>query len=90
MSMGIARILQLFLIVFLSVIPQYNHADDAADKATPVPMRLDKNKINGKGLTTLETPWPKRMLVSGIESHRFDKMHGLYRIILRAPKMCVL
>ena len=74
MNMYPATVLQVFFIVFLSVIPQLNHAGDTSDKAIPKPVLLDKNKINGKGLTTLETPWPERMLVSGIESHRFDNL----------------
>lgn len=70
--MYIAKVLRLFFIIYLSVFPQLNHAGDAPDKAIPKPVLLDKNKIAGKGLTTLDTPWPKRMLVSGVESHRSD------------------
>lgn len=66
--------LQIFFIVILSVIPQLNHAGDTPDKAIPEPVLLDKNKITGKGLTPLEAPWPKRMLVSGVESHRSDTL----------------
>ncbi len=74
MNMYIAKVSRLIFIVFLSVIPQLNQAGDTPDKAMPKPVLLDKDKINGKGLTTLETPWPKRMLVSGIETHRFDNL----------------
>ena len=74
MNTHIVKALRLFFIVYLSVFPLLNHAGDTPDKAIPKPVLLDKNKINGKGLTTLETPWPKRMLVSGIESHRFDNL----------------
>ena len=74
MNIYIAKISRLYFIVFLSVFPQLNHAGDTPDEAIPKPVLLDKNKIAGKGLTTLDTPWPKRMLVSGIESHRFDNL----------------
>ena len=74
MNMYIAKILRLFFIVFLSVFSQLNYAGDLSDEAILKPILLDKNKLNGKGLTPLETPWPKRMLVSGIESHRFDNL----------------
>ena len=73
-NMNIAKILRLFFIVFLSVISQLNYAGDLSDKAILKPVLLDKNKLNGEGLTSLETPWPKRMLVTGIESHRFDSL----------------
>ena len=74
MNMYIAKIIRLFFIVFLSVFPPLNYADDTPDKAILKPVLLDKNKLNGEGLTSLETPWPKRMLVTGIESHRFDNL----------------
>lgn len=62
------------LIVFLCVFSSLNYAEDMSKKTTPEPIRLDVDKINGKGLTTLEAPWPKRSLVSGVESHRFDSL----------------
>jgi len=70
----ITGILQTYFIVFLSVFSLLSYADDISEMTIAEPIRLDENKINGMGLTTFEAPWPKRTLVSGVESHRFDSL----------------
>jgi uncharacterized cupin superfamily protein len=62
------------LIVFLCVFSSLSYAEETSEMTIAEPIRLDPDKINGKGLTNLEAPWPKRTLVSGVESHRFDSL----------------
>ncbi len=69
-----ANVLQSFIITFFLILPQLSYAADTSEKSIAEPIRLDQNKLNGKGLTTLEAPWPKRTLVSGVESHRFEPL----------------
>ena len=62
------------LIIFLCLFSTLSYAEGTSTSPLAVPIRLDVDKINGKGLTPLEAPWPKRSLVSGVESHRFDSL----------------
>jgi uncharacterized cupin superfamily protein len=74
MNKYLTGILRLFFIVSLSVFPHLSNADGTPEKSVPEPIRLDQNKMDGKGLTTLEAPWPKRTLVSGVETHRYSPL----------------
>ena len=74
MNKYIVGILRGVFIMSLSFFSHLSYAESTAEMSVPEPIRLDQNKIDGKGLTTLGAPWPKRTLVSGVESHRFDAL----------------
>jgi uncharacterized cupin superfamily protein len=74
MNKYIVGILRGFFIMSLSAFAHLNYAESTEEMSVPEPIRLDQNKIDGKGLTTMGAPWPKRTLVSGVESHRFDAL----------------
>ena len=61
-------------LLFLCFVSTANFAEDTSEMPLAEPIRLDPDKLNGKGLDPLDAPWPKRILVHGVETHRFSSL----------------
>ena len=82
MNKRITYVLKSLIVLSLVVSSPFSFAEDASKKTIVKPILLDENKLAGKGLVPFEAPWPKRSLVSGIESHRYTVLFSGQILVL--------